>query len=144
VIFPGILNLGLNRHIKKIKATVLVDRNWLESFERSRKSFGLENLSYQYWTYPDTKPEGTLWILNRKKAALLVSEGFLKTAEESQVALLMSHLSAQNFNQVRHDNQRQALQMFFNSIKGESNHYRFWVISFFLYPLERFLKIARI
>ena len=148
MLFSSVISYGLAAVKKKKRAELLTDSAadtaWFDSLERSRKSFGLEGVSYEYWHYPTTQPEGSFWIKNNKRVVVLLSDGFLKTATESQVVAMMESLSTSTFQEVRRENRKKGLRLFFNSIKGESRHYRYWISSFFLYPLERLLNIARI
>jgi len=148
MLLSSVISYGLAETKKKKKAEPITgaasDTAWFESLERSRKSFGLEGVSYEYWHYPATQPEGSFWIKSNKRVVVLLSDAFLKTATESQVVAMMESLSADSFHEVQQENRKKALRLFFNSIKGESRHYRYWISSFFLYPLERLFKIARI
>jgi len=135
---------GWSRLKKDLMASELKSSPLLDALHRSRESFGLENVTYQFWSYPASKAEGAFWIRNHKTVAVLLSEGFLRSASESQVASMMEGLNTGNFREIRAINRRESLLMLFKSWKGESRHYRFWIISFFLYPLERLLKIAKI
>jgi hypothetical protein len=139
-----IIAYGWSALCKRINAAELRSSPLLDALFRSRESFGLENVNYQFWSYPDAKAEGAFWIRNPKTVAVLLSEGFLRSASESQVASMMESLNSGNFREIRTINRRESLLMLFRSWKGESRRYRFWIISFFLYPLERFLKIAKI
>lgn len=139
-----IISYGLGLVKKRKRAALLTSQLWLDSLERSRRSFGLEGVTYEYWSYPTAKPEGSFWIRSNKSVVILLSEGFLKTATESQVVAMMESLNGNNFQAVRRGNKQQAFQFLINQLKGQSRHYRYWILSFFLYPLERFLKIAKI
>ncbi len=129
---------------KKRRAVVLNSPEWLESLERCRNSFGLEGVNYEYWSYPTPSPEGSIWIKNNKSVVLFLSEGFLKLATESQVVGMMESLNAGNFHDTRRENKQITFSLFMEQLKGESRFFRYWILSFFLYPLERFLKIAKI
>lgn len=117
---------------------------WFEALERSRQSFGLDNIRYEYWTYPSAQLEGCFWVKNSKNVVLMLSEGFMKTATESQIVAMMESLNASTLQKTRRINKRTAIKTIIRKMKGESSLFRFWVLSFFLYPLERFLKIAKI
>jgi len=146
--FGSVISYGLAEVKKQTKAEVLSsaapNTAWFESLERSRKSFGLEGVSYEYWRYPAPQPEGSFWIKNNKRVVVLLSDGFLKAVTESQMVAMMESLSANTFQQVKRENRRKALRLIFSSVKGESRHYRYWIGSFFLYPWERLFKITRI
>jgi hypothetical protein len=129
---------------KRLNALELNASPLLDALHRSRESFGLEGVRYEYWCYPTATAEGSFWIRNRKTVVVLLSEGFLRGATESQVASMMESLNAGNFNEIRNINRQESLLMLFRSWKGDTGRYRFWVTSFLLYPLERFLKIAKI
>ena len=144
MLIPGIISYGISVFKKNKKAVLLTDLIWLESLERGRKSFGLEGVYYEYWCYPTTAFEGSFWIRSNKSVLLFLSDGFLKAATESQVMGMMEGLSATNFKNIRSENQKDSFRLILNALKGESRHYRYWVCSFFLYPVERLLRIARI
>ena len=139
-----IISYGISAEKKNRNAVLLTVAPWLESLERCRKSFGLEGVSYEYWSYPTPNTEGSIWIKNNKSVILFLSEGFLKVATESQVVVLFESLNANNFQETRRKNKQESFALLINNIKGESRHYRYWILSFFLYPIERMLKIARI
>ncbi len=139
-----IISYGWNRLKRKLNASEIRSSPLLDALNRSRESFGLENVSYRFWSYPTAKAEGAFWLRNQKTVFVLLSEGFLRSASESQVASMMESLNSGNFREIRTINRRESLLMLFRSWKGESRRYRFWIISFFLYPLERLLKIAKI
>ena len=140
----SIISYGISAEKKLKNATSLADVAWLESLERCRKSFGLEGVSYEYWSYPTPGPEVSIWIRNNKSVILFLSDGFLKLATESQVVVLFETLNTQQFQITRRKNKQESYCIFFKHLKGGSSHYRYWIFSFFLYPLERFLKIAKI
>jgi hypothetical protein len=139
----SIISYGWGLLKRRVKASVLESSPLLDALYRSRDSFGLEGVNYEFWTYPTARAEGGFWVRNNKTVAVLLSEGFLLSATESQVASMMESLNAGNFQEIRHINRRESLLMVFEGWKGESRNYRFWVISFLLYPLERFFKIAK-
>lgn len=138
-LFNGFISYGFALLKKDKKAAVLTDPVWLASLERCRKSFGLEGVSYEYWSYPTPIPEGMFWIRGSRSVALLLSHGFLKTATETQVAAVIESLSTVNFNEYRRSNQVETVKRVVARIKGETGRYRYWLCSFFLYPLERML-----
>jgi hypothetical protein len=139
-----IISYGWNRLKRKLNVSEIRSSPLLDALNRSRESFGLENVSYRFWSYPTAKAEGSFWLRNQKTVFVLLSEGLLRSASESQVASMMESLNTGNFREIRAINRRESLLMLFRSWKGESRHYRFWITSFFLYPLERLLKIAKI
>ena len=139
-----VISYGLNAIMKRDRAFPLTASPLLDALERSRNSFGLEGVKYDYWSHPSPATEGSFWIKNNKSVVVLLSEGFLNAATESQVASMMESLNTGNFQEIRRINRRQSLLLIFNSWKGESRYFRFWLTSFLLYPLERFLKIAKI
>ncbi len=139
-----IISYGISTEKKNKKAVLLTMTSWLDALERCRKSFGLEGITYEYWCYPTPNPEGSIWIKGNKNVLLFLSEGFLKIATEPQAVALMESLNASNFQEMRLKNKHESLAIWINNLKGESRHYRYWISSFFLYPLERFLKIAKI
>jgi hypothetical protein len=139
-----IISYGISVERNKKKAVLLENPAWVETLERCRKSFGLENVSYEYWSYPAPNPEGSIWIRNNKSVVMFLSEGFLKIATEPQVVTMMESLNANTFHVTRRKNKKQAIRYLFNGWKGGSGRYRYWILSFFLYPLERMLKVAKI
>jgi len=138
------ISFGISADKKNKNAILLNQSTWLESLERCKNSFGLEGVTYEYWSYPTPNPEVSIWVKNNKAIVLLFSDGFLKVATESQVVTLLESLNTQTFQEIRQKNKQEAFDYFFTAFKGGSRHYRYWVLSFFLYPLERLLKIAKI
>ncbi len=139
-----VISYGFNTVIKRDHAYPLTASPLLDALERSRNSFGLEGVKYEYWGHPSPSAVGSFWIKNQKTVIVLLSEGFLNAATESQVASMVESLSSGNFQEIRRINRLESLLLIFDRWKGESRHFRFWILSFFLYPLERFLKIAKI
>ena len=134
-----IIAYGIATEKKLNQATVLGPSPWFDALERCRHSFGLEGVSYEYWTYPSTSPEGSIWIKNNKSVVMFLSDGFLKLATESQAVVMMESLNAANFQATRRENKRKSFSFFMDELNGESRHFSYWVVSFLLYPLERFL-----
>lgn len=144
MIISRLINYGISVERKNKKAVPLENPAWLETLDRCRKSFGLENISYEYWSYPTPNPEGSIWVKNNKNVVFFISDGFLKIATEPQVVTMMESLNANTFSVTRRKNKKESIRYLINEVKGESSHYRFWILSFFLYPLERMLKVAKI
>ncbi len=140
----SVISFGISASKKRKNAVLLTNVAWLESLERCRQSIGLESVQYEYWSYPSPSPEVSIWIRNNKSVVFFLSDGFLKVATESQVVTMMESLNAGNFQEIRGKNRQKSFSLMISQFKGESRRYRFWILSFFLYPLERFLKIAKI
>lgn len=139
-----IIAYGISVEKKRKRAVRLENPDWLETLDRCRNAFGLEGIDYEYWTYPSPNPEGSIWVRNQKSVLIFLSEGFLKVATEPQVVTMMESLNAKTFQVTRRKNKKDSIRAMISNFKGDSSRYRFWILSFFLYPLERMLKVAKI
>lgn len=143
MIFPFFVSIGIAQTIRRLQASPIRNSDWIEALERSRKSFGLESVNYEYWVYPTPRAEGSFWIRHRHRVMIFLSEGMMKSATESNLGAMFESLNASNFNRYRVENQRETIALMLDAIKGKRNQFRYWGVSFLVYPLERFLKIAK-
>jgi hypothetical protein len=144
MVFQSFILFGVRQKIRRRNAVPIRNPEWLDSLERCRKAFGLEKIVYDYWSYPSPKQEGSFWVVSNQRVLVFLSDGFLKVATESQLASMMESLNAENIRRTRKSNLKSSVAMLLYQIKGDSRRYRFWILSFLFYPLERWLKIAKI
>lgn len=96
------------------------------------------------YAYPLSEPEMRIWLHSRWRFDLLVSEGFLDRARENDWIHFFQSWSTLKWSLIRRQNRLHALKAMFDRWKGPVNAYRHWWVSFWLYPLERILKISKI
>lgn len=94
--------------------------------------------------YPQSSPEMRIWLHSRWRFDLLVSEGFLDRAREMDWVHFFQSWSTLKWSLIRRQNRLHALKTMFERWKGPLNAYRYLWVSFWLYPLERVLKISKI
>jgi hypothetical protein len=82
--------------------------------------------------------------LNGSDLHLLISQGLLARASEEQLQILFRNILQSNLRQIQNENRLYALSLWWDELKGQQNRFRYWFVSFWLYPLERLLKIAKI
>lgn len=96
------------------------------------------------YAFPNAEPELKLWMPSRWRFNLFVSEGYFDRSRESDWIHFFHGWSTLKWSLIRRQNRLHALNSMFNRWKGPPNAYRHWWVSFFLFPVERLLKISKI
>lgn len=105
---------------------------------------GPERVNARFWIYPSSDAKLKVWVRGEKKLEILLSLGLFQLATDASLKAAFQTMTALSLSEVRNQNMRHALMMRFERLKGPQGDFRFWFVSFWLYPLERLLKIARI
>jgi hypothetical protein len=98
---------------------------------------------FKFWRITESEAQCLVWI-GRSNVHVFMSQGLLAKANEEQLRALLQNIIQGNLNQVQLENRLYALSLWWEELKGQPNRFRYWFISFWLYPLERILKIAKI
>ncbi len=103
---------------------------------------GVEKTEYYYWLIPASEPGILVWAPRSGRVDLFFSRGALVSVNEAQLVAFLD--SVRNASHLANENYLEALRFYLDHLKGPSQRFRYWFISFFLYPLEHALKIAKI
>lgn len=105
---------------------------------------GPERVAARFWVYPSSDAQFKVWVKNEKTLEIFLSQGLLQLATDSGLKAAFQSMVSLSFADVRKQNRLHALMGRFDRLKGPKEDFRYWLISFWLYPLERLLKIARL
>ena len=133
-LFPTFLN-SLRAHAISDAMESRLRQLWAQS--------GPERTEVKFWVYPDSQAEFKVWV-TRKVIHVFFSQGFLGIATDEGLKLAFESLSKMDLSDIKLQNKREGLTLRFTRLKGTHENFRFWFLSFWLYPLERWLKIAKI
>ena len=107
------------------------------------KRHGSERKTVRFYLYPNSDAHLKLWAAKGGGLEILISQGFLNLSTDESMKAAFTSLSELNIGKLKQENFRYALGRRLDRVKGSSSHFRYWFFSFFLYPLERLLKIAK-
>ena len=110
--------------------------------QESAASVG-KNWNFRFWRISESEAQCLVW-LNGSDLHLLISQGLLARASEEQLQILFRNILQSNLRQIQNENRLYALSLWWDELKGQQNRFRYCFVSFWLYPLERLLKIAKI
>jgi hypothetical protein len=96
------------------------------------------------YVYPNAEPELRLWMPSKWRFDLFISEGFFDRSRESDWMHFLHSWSTLKHSSIRRQNRLRALNALFDRWKGPPSAFRHWWVSFWLFPLERLLKISKI
>ncbi len=134
---------GFSELMQELKAWP-VDEGQEERLQRLWKDAGRERVQSRFWIYPSSEAQFKVWVRSEKSIEIFLSLGLLQLATDAGLKAAFQTMSAFSFSEVKQQNRRHALNVRFQRWKGPETDFRFWFISFWLYPLERLLKIARL
>jgi hypothetical protein len=104
---------------------------------------GPERTQVRFWIYSSSEAQFKVWI-NGSRLEVFFSQGLLNLATDAGLKAAFKSMSELDFSDVKLQNKRQALTLRFSRLKGPQEDFRYWFLSFWLYPLERSLKIAKL
>jgi hypothetical protein len=107
------------------------------------KQVGPERIEARFWIYPSSEAQFRVWV-NGKRLEVFFSQGLLSLATDAGLKAAFQSMSEMHLSDIKLQNRRHALTLRFERIKGPKEDFRYWFLSFWLYPLERWLKIAKI
>ena len=134
---------GFSEFLHEYKA-VEVDESQEERLQKLWKESGRERVQARFWIYPSSEARFNIWIKNEKNIEIFLSLGLYQLATDAGLRAAFQSMSTLSFSEVRAQNRRHALMTRFQRLKGPSTDFRYWFLSFWLYPLERLLKIAKL
>ena len=134
---------GFSEFKNELKAK-LVDESISKRLQQIWKESGPVRLEARFWVYGDPHANFKVWASNGSGLDLFLSQGFLNLATDSGMRAVFQEIAEKGFSDVKLQNRRHALSSRLNRIKGSSESFRYWFLSFWLYPLEWLLKIAKI
>ena len=94
------------------------------------------------WTIPQAGTELQIWAHYSGKVDFFFSQGLVARLTETELEQII--LKEYDLAKIRVSNRLYALALIFKDLKGPFGHFRYWYVSFWLYPLEQLLKIASI
>ena len=103
---------------------------------------GVEKSEYRVWLIPLSEPGVLVWAAGRHSMDLFFTRGSLVSVTEAQLEAFV--VSVRNDFHIAEQNHLQALGLILEWLKGSSERFRYWIVSFCVYPLEQALKIAKI
>ncbi len=134
---------GFSEFLIDLKAVHVSDE--LDSrLQRLWKLAGPERVSARFWTYPSPLVEFKFWVAADKKLEIIFSQGLIQMATDSGLKAAFQSVSEMKIAETKLQNRLHALTIRIERIKGPKEDFRYWLLSFWLYPLERLLNIARI
>ena len=114
-----------------------------ESFHALWRQVGPERGKVRFWVYPSSGADYKVWM-NGNRFELFFSQGFLSLATDAGLRAVFKSMIDVSVSDIKLQNLRHALSLRLERLKGPKEAFRYWFLSFWLYPLERWLKIARI
>lgn len=105
---------------------------------------GPERTDARFWIYPDSGAHFKVWVSGARKLEVFFSQGLLNLATDQGLKAAFSTMGGFHLSDIKLQNRQHALSVRFERLKGPKEDFRYWALSFWLYPLERLLKIAKI
>ena len=105
---------------------------------------GPERTRARFWVYPESGANFKVWVKHKKNLEIFLSQGLLNLATDEQIKNVFHTLSQSSLSDIQLQNRRHALTSRLSRLKGPSSRFRYWIVSFWFYNLERLLKIAKI
>ena len=115
-----------------------------ERLERLFGRFGPSRFKGEFLLYRSAEPEVKVWIRNRDTVTLLMSVAFLETATDEGMIRVFQDLNPERIQAIRVENRLFSIRLIFDRWKGRVDQFRYWFVSFWLFPIERMLKMTRI
>ena len=107
------------------------------------RKVGPERTEVRFWVYPSSEAQFKVWV-NGRRLEIFFSQGLLSLATDAGLKAAFQSMSEMELSDIRLQNRRHALTLRFERLKGPKEDFRYWFLSFWLYPLERWLKIAKL
>ena len=122
---------------------VRLDEATLARLERLWRQHGPERVSITFHGYLSTQAEFKIWSASNREIEFWLSLGYLERVSDQELQAAFRQLDESALRRVREQNFREAIEFRFLRWKGSDLEFRHWFVSFWLYPLEHFLKIVR-
>lgn len=108
------------------------------------KRSGPERISAGFYTYRSTRPEFRVWAHHSRRLSVFLSRGFVEQMSDHDLLAAFRRIADSRMGDVIDANRREAFRLLLERWKGNEHAFRYWFLSFWLYPLERLLRIARV
>jgi hypothetical protein len=105
---------------------------------------GPERIEAAFYRYRATEPEFKIWVHSPGKVGIFLSQGFLELATDERLIQAFRSLGTGRMRELIRGNRLFSVRLRLDRWKGREEEFRYWLLSFWLYPLERLLKIAKI
>lgn len=138
VAFSKMLRMRQAEPLKDERMTGVLDR-----ITRSINFSRVKKIQFKFWILSESEAQCTLWV-SGSELNVFFTQGLFARANEDQLRALLQSMVESDLRSVRLENRLYALSLWWEELKGQKSQFRYWFISFWLYPLERLLKIAKI
>jgi hypothetical protein len=105
---------------------------------------GPERMGVEFYSYRATGSEFKVWVHSPGKVGIFLSQGFLERATDQEIRAAFGGILEMKLREIRRRNRLFSVRLKLDRWKGREEEFRYWFLSFWLYPLERLLKIAKI
>jgi hypothetical protein len=142
-VYAGLFLLNaFSEFLTELRATA-VDEAMDRRLHALWKAVGPEHEEARFWIYPSSDAQFKVWM-NGSRLEIFFSQGLLSLATDSGLKAAFQSMAELQLSDIKLQNRRHALTLRFERLKGPKEDFRYWFLSFWLYPLERWLKIAKI
>lgn len=138
-----ILSSGFSEFLADLRAQY-VEESLDQRLNRLWAQAGPGKLKARFWVYPSPMIEFKIWAQDDQQIEILFSRGLIQMATDSGLKAAFQSIGEKRISEVRLQNRLHALMTRLERLKGPKEDYRYWFLSFWLYPLERLLNIAKI
>ncbi len=138
-----VMTSGFSEFVADLRAQH-VDDSLDHRLNRLWDQAGPGKLKARFWIYPSPMIEFKIWAQDEQKVEILFSRGLIQMATDSGLKAAFQSIGEKRISEVRLQNRLHALMTRLERMKGPKEDYRYWFLSFWLYPLERLLNIAKI
>ncbi len=104
---------------------------------------GPERVEVRFWSYAYPQAEFKVWVGNAKSLDFFLSQGLLNRCTDLGMKSIFKDLAQKDVSDMKLQNRQHALRCRLDRLKGPSESFRYWLFSFWFYPLEWLLKIAK-
>ena len=101
-----------------------------------------KKFQFKFWVLSESQAESLLWVKG-SELNVFFTQGLFARASEAQLQTLLQSMVEGDLRKVAAENRLYALSLWWEQLKGQKSRFRYWFVSFWLYPLERMLKIAK-
>ena len=128
--------------LKSMRATPLPSDSLLAPvFDRLVQSHG-KKINAALWLIPSADSQLQIWVQSSGKMDFCFTQGMVSQLTEKELERVI--LADRDLTGIRISNRLYALSLVMERLKGPFGRFRYWQVSFWVYPLEQFLKVARI
>ena len=110
------------------------------AWKRVQVRTGAENIKLELWVYPSPDRLTFFWIKKRNHGVCFMSQGMVSVIREEELFQLFQEFYQENPKKIIFLNHLYALNLWWKALKGSEKHFRYWFLTFWLYPFERALN----